>query len=101
MFWLRREKITNKKHKSTGFGAREEDVENAYFLFVRSLLEQSATVWHSSLTEEISEDLERVQKSAVKSMLGANYVDYKSGLTKLDMAALKENLLAFGERINT
>ena len=38
--------------KVAGFGVPEEDMKNIYFLFVRSLLEQSATVWHSSLTQE-------------------------------------------------
>ena len=34
-----------------------------YVLFVRSILEESATVWHSSPTEENTSDLKRVQKS--------------------------------------
>ena len=34
--------------------------------FVRSILEQSATVRRSSRTQESKEDLERVQKSALK-----------------------------------
>ena len=48
--------------KVASFGASVDDLKNIYFLFVRSLLEQSATVWHSSLTQENSNDLERVQK---------------------------------------
>ena len=32
------------------FGVSVEDRKTIYFLFIRSLLEQSATVWHSSLT---------------------------------------------------
>ena len=48
------------------FGASIEDLRIIYFLFIRSHLEQSATVWHSCLTLENSNDLERVQKSAVK-----------------------------------
>ena len=56
--------------KVASFGASEEDIKNIYFLFVRSLLEQSATVWHSSITEENNLDFERVQKSAVKLILG-------------------------------
>ena len=44
------------------FGASVEDLKPIYFLFVRSHLEQSATVWHRSLTVENSTDLERVQK---------------------------------------
>ena len=54
-----------------------DDLKTIYFLFVRSLLEQSATVWHSGLTEENSNDLERIQKSAVRIILGDGYVGYK------------------------
>ena len=61
-----------------------------YFLFIRSLLEQSATVWHSSLTEENSNDLERVQKSAVRIMLGDSYKGYKKSLDILQIESLKD-----------
>ena len=47
-----------------------EDLKVIYFLFVRSVLEKSATVWHSNLTQKNCEDIKRVQKSAVKIMLG-------------------------------
>ena len=53
-------------------------------------MEQSATVWHSSLTEENSDDLERVQKSAVKIILGDGYIDYEKALIRLDMESLKD-----------
>ena len=72
------------------FGASEDDIKNVYILFVRSLLEQSASVWHSTLTLENSEDLERVQKSAVKIILGDKYIGYEKSLVKLDMETLKE-----------
>ena len=55
--------------KVAEFGAPLEDLKIVYVLFVRSILEQSATVWHSSLTQENKEDLERVQKSAFKVIL--------------------------------
>ena len=58
--------------------------------FVRSLLEQSATVWHSSLSQENIEDLERVQKSAVKIILGDKYIGYRKSLIKLEMLSLSE-----------
>ena len=76
--------------KVASFGASEDDLKTIYFLIVRSLLEQSATVWHSSLTEENSDDLERVQKSAIKIILGEKYVGYKKSLIKLEMESLKE-----------
>ena len=76
--------------KVASFGAPEDDLKNIYFLFVRSLLEQSATVWHSSLTQENSDDLERVQKSAVRLILGQRYEGYKKSLIKLEMETLKD-----------
>ena len=76
--------------KVAGFGASEDDLKTIYFLFVRSLLEQSATVWHSSLTQENSDDLERVQKSAVKIILGQHYENYEKSLVKLEMESLHD-----------
>ena len=46
------------------------------FIFLRSILEQSCIVWHSSLTKETEEYLERVQKSAIRIILGRNFGDY-------------------------
>ena len=67
------------------FGTGVEDLKNVYFLFVRSQLEQSAVVWHSSLSEENKSDLERVQKSAVKIIMGEKYQGYQKSLALLDM----------------
>ena len=73
----------------SSFNPPLEDLKVIYFLFVRSILEQSAIVWHSSLTQENSDDIVRVQKSAVKIMLGNKYIEYKKSLEKLDMDTLK------------
>ena len=56
---------------------------------IRSL-EQSATVWHSRLTEENSNDLERVQKSAMKVIFKEKYSGYEKSLDKLDLPTLAE-----------
>ena len=56
--------------KVADFTTSTEEKKNIYVLFVRSILEQSCVVWHSSLTEDNSNDLERVQKSAVRIILG-------------------------------
>jgi hypothetical protein len=76
--------------KVASFGTSIEELKDVYILFIRSLLEQSATVWHSSLTEENSNDLERVQKSALKIILQEQYTGYKNALLKLDMLTLSE-----------
>ena len=75
--------------KVASFGASEEDLKNIYILFVRSHLEQSATVWHSSLTQENIDDLERVQKSAFKVILGEKYLTYNNALIRLNMETLE------------
>ena len=80
--------------KVASFGTSQGELKDIYILFIRSLLEQSSTVWHSSLTEENVTDLERVQKTAVKIILGDNYLSYEQGLQKLDMENLSERRAA-------
>ena len=72
------------------FGAPVKDLKQIYFLFVRSLLEQSAVVWHSGLSQDNTNDLERVQKSAVKIILGNEYTNYENALSKLGMTKLSD-----------
>ena len=72
-----------------GFGATKQDLKEIYFLFVRSHLEQSATVWHSSLTQENRDDLERVQKTACKVILQDKYKSYKKALIQLEIETLE------------
>ena len=75
--------------KVASFGVPEEELKNVYILFVRSLLEQSAVVWHSSLTLENITDLERVQKYAMKFILGDKFVSDKKSLEKLEIETLQ------------
>ena len=77
------------------FGATKEEMTNIYILYIRSLLEQSCTVWHSSLTVENTQDLERVQKTALKIILQNEYKSYESALQILDL----ENLVERRERL--
>ena len=51
-----------------------------HITFVRSILEKSAVVWHSSLNDRNRKDLERVQKAAVRVIMGKSYTTYKNGL---------------------
>ena len=59
-----------------------------YKLFIRCILEQSATVWHSMLSEENSNDLERVQKNALKIILQESYQTYQNALNILNLESL-------------
>ena len=71
-----------------GFGTPTEDLKIIYFLFVISILEQSATVWHSSLTQDNANDLGRVRKSALRIILGTKYKSYIEGLAQLGIETL-------------
>ena len=81
--------------KVASFSTPTNDLKQIYILFVRSILEHSATVWHSSLTQENIDDLERVQKSALKIILQDKYRTYKQGLAQLNLETMvdrRENL---------
>jgi len=47
-------------------------------------------VWHSSLTKENRQDLERVQKAALKVILRNDYKDYEGSLRLTDLQSLNE-----------
>ena len=70
-------------YKAASFTKSKQDLKSIYLTYVRSALEQSAVVWHSSLSSKNRKDLERVQKAAVKVIMGSNYTTYKEGLKTL------------------
>ena len=76
-------------HQINKFGASKDDMMTIYFSYVRSILEQSCNVWHTSLTDDNEQDLERVQKSALKIILGKKYIDYESACNELNITDLK------------
>jgi hypothetical protein len=76
--------------KVASFETSVDELKNVYILFIRSLLEQSAVVWHRSLTQENIDDLERVKKSTVKIILGDKYLGYKKSFDKLEMDTLND-----------
>ena len=47
--------------KVASFTNSIQELRNIDILYVRSILEQSCVVWHSSLTEENKQNLQRVQ----------------------------------------
>ena len=77
-------------HKSSKFTTNRNDLKKIYILQVRSKLEQSAVVWHSSLTQKCKSKLERVQKSALRVILGPRYINYSDALLKLNLETLDE-----------
>ena len=74
-------------HKLIEFGAPINDLLIIYILYIRSVCEQSCVVWHSSLTVENEDDLERIQKTALKIIYKQKYIDYENAL---NMSKLKK-----------
>ena len=77
-------------HKLVEFGIPREDLKTIYILYVRSHLEQSCQVWHSSLTLENLTDLERVQKNALRIILQEDYQNYSQALEAIGLDSLFE-----------
>ena len=77
-------------HKSAKFTNNVKDLKQIYISQVRSKLEQSAVVWHSSLTKKNESDLERVQKAALRIILRNQYQHYSHALSLLQMKSLKD-----------
>ena len=58
-------------------------------MYIRSKLDSSSVVWHSSLNEKEIYSLERCQKAAVKVILKNNYRNYEDALKMLDLDSLQ------------
>ena len=88
---------------AANFTNSRQDLKAIYLTYIRSVIEQSAVVWHSSLTKNKRRDLERVQKAAIKVIMGASYTTYKDGLKMLKIVTLdnrRKNLcLAFAKNV--
>ena len=74
-------------------GVSIEDLLDIYILFIRSVTEYCSVVFHSRLTEEQSDKIERIQKTCLKVILGDMYVDYSSSLEMTGLETLRSRRL--------
>ena len=49
-----------------GYNPPREDLKTFYISAIRSILEYGTKIWHGSLTEEQSKDIERIQRRGMK-----------------------------------
>ena len=63
---------------------------NIYILFIRSVVEYACVVWHSSISSEECNNIERVQKTALRIILKSDYDNYPSALRLVSLTTLKE-----------
>ena len=67
-----------------------EEMVHLWIVFCRSVLEQSCVVWDSTLTQENTDNLERMQKTFCKLILRGKYESYEKSLLKLNLDSLYE-----------
>ena len=72
------------------FSIPREELIDIYILYIRSVVEQSSTVWHSSLTKGEKYDLERVQKVALQIILRDQYISYEDALQLCNLKTLSD-----------
>ena len=97
--------ITSKAYKRLWFirrlkqlGVSEQDLIDLYTKQVRCLLEYAVPVWHSSVTEEEKQDIERVQKSALRIILGQHFESYSKALETTGLQTLEHRRQMLCER---
>ena len=76
-----------------GFGISTQEMVHLWIIYCRSILEQSAVVWSSTLTDQNKRDLERSQKCFVKLLLKNKYTTYEDSSTILNIPSLEERRL--------
>ena len=74
-------------------GVSTKDLLDIYILFIRSVTEYCSVVFHSSLTQQQNNKLEKIQKTCLKVIYGDEYEDYESALAKSGLQKLSERRL--------
>ena len=65
-------------------------MKQIYLTWIRNNVEFGAVLWHSSLTQELDMKIERIQKAAVRVIMGNKYTTYDEGLQRLKLDKLSE-----------
>ena len=69
-------------------GVQPEDILRFYFSNIRSVLESSCQVFHSMLTADDKEEIERIQKIVLKIALGPQYTSYEDACYHMNIESL-------------
>ena len=72
------------------FGVPISDLVEIYTLYIRSVLEQSAVVWNTSITQGEQVELKRVQKVALRIILKEQYSHYSDALKLTGLETLSK-----------
>ena len=81
-------KMMRMLYMASKFTRNKSHLEHIYKTFIRSRLEYASNLWHSSLTVANRNDIERIQKSAMKVLFKSDYHSYLKSLKILKMESL-------------
>ena len=79
------------KHKYVGVSI--DDLLDIYKLFIRSVVEYCSVSFHSSLTQQQTNKIEKIQKTSLKVIFGEAYTDYDTALSLSGFHTLSERRL--------
>ena len=69
-------------------GVPPRDLRSVYSYFIRPVLEYACPVWHTSLPRKLSDQLEQIQRCALRIIVP--HLSYTNGLYELDLTTLEE-----------
>ncbi|KAI8489106.1 hypothetical protein Bbelb_330910 [Branchiostoma belcheri] len=72
------------------FNLTTDDLIQVYTSYVRPVVEYCAPVWHSGLTSSQTVRLERIQKRALRTILGERYINYETALQNTNLQTLEQ-----------
>ena len=81
-------------HKLYDFNLPTQEMLDIYILFIRSILESSSVVWHSSITKCEQMEIEPVQKVALRIILNSDYESYEQALELTGLQTLDDRRTA-------
>ncbi|KAI8512037.1 hypothetical protein Bbelb_111370 [Branchiostoma belcheri] len=70
------------------FHVSKEDLVTVYTCYVRPITEYAAPVWYPGLTSALSRRIEKIQRRAVRIILGTEYTGYTEACTLLGLPSL-------------
>ena len=69
-------------------GISNEDILYFYYIKIRSVLESNCVAYHSMLTKENSDNIERIQKIVLRIIMDEDYSDYHHACLTLNVQTL-------------
>ena len=70
-------------------GISDDDLLHFFFVKIRSVLESNCPVFHSILTQDDTDDIERIQKIVLRIILDGRYTGYDSACQILHLETLQ------------